>query len=108
MPAGDVLAAQLLLQGGQHDLEFGPQNGGVLFHMSFHAINVLEIPDVAEHIQLVVADGLNRHAGFDIRNVAGAARHGGHAGAGEADFGGGGEHHDNVLVAAGFGLLIYV
>ncbi len=71
----------------------------MLGHMGCDAVGVLQEANMAQLVELVVADGLNAHALLDLGNVLGAGGHSGNAGAGEGYLGSGGELEVAVGVA---------
>ena len=60
---------------------------------------VLEIADVAELVDLVIADALIGHEAYHVLDVVHAGCHHGHARAGEGHLGGGGELEDHIRAA---------
>ena len=105
VPGAGTGAAQVALQHGQHHIELGLQQLGVLLHVIFDTSHILEIDHVAQLVDLVGADGLDSHDLLGPLNVQGRSGHGAHAGAGIGDLGGGAELQNAVLGAVFLGQL---
>src|SRR5450432_3942503 len=70
----------------------------MFLHVSEHAREVLEKADVAQLVELVWTDGLNRAVALDVRNIGRARGERGDAGAGEGDLGRRAEHDGAIRV----------
>ena len=70
-PGADPQAAQLALQGVDHDLKFGAEDVRVQPHMLHKAVDVPEEPHMAQLVDLVVADGLDGQLGLDVLHIVG-------------------------------------
>src|SRR5699024_4217836 len=99
LPGGDAQGGDLLLQSGDHRVKLGLHDGGVLLHQLQGVGLVLQVADVAELVDLVVADGLNAEQVRHIFDVVHAGGHDADAGAGEGHLGGGGVLKDHVRVS---------
>lgn len=91
--------AHLLLQGGQHRVELGPEEGSVLVHLGLDAGGILKEAHMAQHVQLIPADGLGVQLfGDEVHIVPGGGEEG-HPRPRKGDFRGGAEHVDHVGAA---------
>ena len=69
-------------------------------HLRTDTVRILEEADMAQLVELIIADRLGGHAGFDHCDIRIGGRHHSDARAGEADFRGGGHHNHAVRVAS--------
>ena len=95
----DAVALQLFLEDALHQFELGTQDGRMLLHVGLDAVQVLEKAHVAQFVQFIEADGLDRESRLDLVLVLLRGGQGRHAGAGEADLGRGHELVDHVRMA---------
>ncbi len=104
-PGADTARADLLREQLLEHLEFRADDVRVLCHMRIDAINILEIPRMAQLLDLVETDGLDLHLLQDILLVRLGGCHCGNAGTWERNLARGAELKNHILVAELLGLF---
>ena len=85
-PLTDLHIAQFPVKRIDHHFKLRAKQSRMLSHMFMQAVQILEEPHVAQLIQFIVTDGLNRHIFPEIVQVRLRSCHRRDTGTREADF----------------------